>query len=162
MAGKVRQMEQLCSEQKMQFLEGDISALDIVDGKLRAISVGTRSGLTTRVTTDHVLVQWGLHPKLGPIANWGLNLEKNQIPVDTAKFATNVPGIFAVGDINTYPGKKKLILSGFHEAALAAFGVREHLRPDEKVHLQYTTTSPVMHRRLGLASPRAEQEAKVA
>jgi thioredoxin reductase (NADPH) len=162
MAGKVRQMEQLCSEQKMQFLEGDISALDIVDGKLRAISVGTRSGLTTRVTTDHVLVQWGLHPKLGPIANWGLNLEKNQIPVDTAKFATNVPGIFAVGDINTYPGKKKLILSGFHEAALAAFGVREHLRPDEKVHLQYTTTSPVMHRRLGLASPRAEQEEKVA
>ena len=162
MAGKVRQMEQLCSEQKMQFLEGDISALDIVDGKLRTISVGTRSGLTTRVTTDHVLVQWGLHPKLGPIANWGLNLEKNQIPVDTAKFATNVPGIFAVGDINTYPGKKKLILSGFHEAALAAFGVREHLRPDEKVHLQYTTTSPVMHRRLGLASPQAEQEVKVA
>ena len=107
-------------------------------------------------------VQWGLHPELGPIANWGLNLEKNQIAVDTAKFATNVPGIFAVGDINTYPGKKKLILSGFHEAALAAFGVREHLRPDEKVHLQYTTTSPVMHRRLGLASPRAEQEAKVA
>ena len=93
---------------------------------------------------------WGLHPKLGPIANWGLNLDKNQIEVDTAKFSTNVPGIFAVGDINTYPGKKKLILSGFHETALAAFGVRELLSPGEKVHLQYTTTSPIMHKRLGV------------
>ena len=80
----------------------------------------------------------------------GTESDKNQIAVDTAKFATNAPGIFAVGDINTYPGKKKLILSGFHEAALAAFGVREFLLPGEKGHLQYTTTSPIMHRRLGL------------
>jgi thioredoxin reductase (NADPH) len=151
MAGKVRQMEQLCAEQKMQFLEGDIAALDMADGKLRNISVRTKSGLTTRVGADHLLVLWGLHPKLGPIANWGLALDKNQITVDTAKFATSAPGIFAVGDINNYPGKKKLILSGFHEAALAAFAVREYLTPEEKVYLQYTTTSPVMHRRLGVA-----------
>jgi len=151
MAGKVRQMEQLCAEQKMQFLEGEIAALDTAGGQQLNISVRTKSGLTTRVSADHLLVLWGLHPKLGPIANWGLALDKNQITVDTAKFATSVAGIFAVGDINSYPGKKKLILSGFHEAALAAFAVREYLTPQEKVYLQYTTTSPVMHRRLGLA-----------
>jgi len=151
MAGKVRQMEQLCAEQKMQFLEGEICALDVAGAQLRNISVRTKSGLTTRVGADHLLVLWGLHPKLGPIATWGLALDKNQISVDTAKFATNTPGIFAVGDINTYPGKKKLILSGFHEAALAAFAVREYLRPEEKVYLQYTTTSPVMQRRLGVS-----------
>jgi len=150
MAGKVRQMEQLCNEQRMQFLEGDISALEIVDDALKSVSVRTRSGVTTRVDTDHLVVLWGLHPKLGPIANWGLSLDRNQIEVDTAKFSTNVPGIFAVGDINTYPGKKKLILSGFHETALAAFGVRELLSPGEKVYLQYTTTSPIMHKRLGV------------
>jgi len=150
MAGKVRQMEQLCNENRMQFLEGDISKLEIVNETLKSVSVRTRSGVTTRVDTDHLVVLWGLHPKLGPIANWGLNLDRNQIEVDTAKFSTNVPGIFAVGDINTYPGKKKLILSGFHETALAAFGVRELLSPGEKVHLQYTTTSPIMHKRLGV------------
>jgi thioredoxin reductase (NADPH) len=150
MAGKVRLMEQLCAEQKMQFLEGDISGLDLADDQLKAVLVRTKSGVTTRVDTDHLIVFWGLHPKLGPIASWGLNLEKNQIEVDTAKFATNIPGVYAVGDINTYPGKKKLILSGFHEAALAAFGIREFLNPGEKVHLQYTTTSPIMHKRLGV------------
>jgi thioredoxin reductase (NADPH) len=153
MAGKVRQMEQLCVDQKMQFLEGDISGVDLAGDELKALLVRTKSGLTTRIATDHVVVFWGLHPKLGPIANWGLQLERNQIEVDTAKFATSVPGVFAVGDINTYPGKKKLILSGFHEAALAAFAVREHLKPEEKVHLQYTTTSPIMHKRLGVESP---------
>ena len=147
---KVHQMEALCADEKMQFLEGEISALDIGDERLKAAFVRTRSGITNRVETDHLLVLWGLHPKLGPIATWGLSLDKNQIEVDTAAFATNVPGIFAVGDINTYPGKRKLILSGFHEAALAAFGVREFLAPGEKVHLQYTTTSPIMHKRLGL------------
>ena len=152
--GKVRRMEQLCAEHKMQFLEGEIVGLDLAGDALDAIRVRAGSGLVNRVETEHLLVFWGLHPKLGPIANWGLQLDKNQIEVDTASFATNVPGIFAVGDINTYPGKKKLILSGFHEAALAAFGVREHLRPGEKVYLQYTTTSPALHKRLGL-SPHA-------
>ena len=162
MAGKVRQMEQLCAEQCMQFLEGDITGLDLADDRLKAVLVRTKSGVTTRVETDHLVVLWGLHPKLGPIASWGLNLDKNQIEVDTAQFATSVPGIFAVGDINTYPGKKKLILSGFHEAALAAFGVREHLSPGEKVYLQYTTTSPIMHKRLGVEAPDARRDSVLA
>ena len=110
----------------------------------------SRDGLVRRVESSQMLVLWGMHPALGPIAQWGLGIEKNQIAVDTARFSTNIPGIFAVGDINTYPGKRKLILSGFHEAALAAFAAKEHLSPGEKVHLQYTTTSPVMHRRLGV------------
>jgi thioredoxin reductase (NADPH) len=91
-----------------------------------------------------------LHPKLGPIAEWGMELEKKALKVDTEKFQTSVPGIFAVGDINTYPGKKKLILSGFHEAALTAFAIQHHLFPAKKQFLQYTTTSPVMQKRLGV------------
>jgi thioredoxin reductase (NADPH) len=98
-----------------------------------------------------VLVFFGLHPKLGPIAQWSLELDRKAIRVDTAKFQTSEPGIFAIGDINTYPGKKKLILSGFHEAALAAFAIAEYLNPAKKVHLQYTTTSPIMHKRLGVS-----------
>ena len=102
---------------------------------------------------DDLLVFFGLSPKLGPIAEWGLDLERKQIKVDTEKFQTNVPGIFAVGDINTYPGKKKLILSGFHEAALAAFGAAPYIFPDKKIHMQYTTTSPKLHKILGVETP---------
>jgi len=97
-------------------------------------------------------VFFGLHPKLGPIADWGLALEKKALLVDTEKFETSLPGVFAVGDINFYPGKKKLILSGFHEAALAAFGIQHHLFPEKKQFLQYTTTSPIMQKRLGVTS----------
>jgi thioredoxin reductase (NADPH) len=95
-------------------------------------------------------VFYGLAPKLGPIAEWGLDINRKTINVDTEKFETSTPGIYAVGDINFYPGKKKLILSGFHEAALAAFAAKARLDPGRKVHLQYTTTSPVMHERLGI------------
>ena len=144
----VARMHALCAEHRMQFLEGDIIGLDAEGSALRALRVRTRSGVTTRVEAQQLLVFWGLHPKLGPIADWGLALEKHQLLVDTARFQTSIPGIYAVGDINTYPGKKKLILSGFHEAALAAFAIKEHLSPGEKVHLQYTTTSPLLHRRL--------------
>ncbi len=154
---KVGEMERLCEEQKMQFLEGEITALELGGDELDAILVRAASGMTNRVDTRHLLVFWGLHPNLGPIASWGLNLDKNQIQTDTATFVTSTPGIFAVGDINTYPGKKKLILSGFHEAALAAFGVREYLAPGEKVYLQYTTTSPIMHKRLGVAGVSAAE-----
>jgi thioredoxin reductase (NADPH) len=90
------------------------------------------------------------------IAEWGLALDKRAIHVDTEKFQTSVPGIFAVGDINTYPGKKKLILSGFHEAALAAFGIQHYLYPQKRQFLQYTTTSPVMHQRLGVTDAPAD------
>ncbi|MEE4296540.1 MAG: NAD(P)/FAD-dependent oxidoreductase [Wenzhouxiangella sp.] len=102
------------------------------------------------VEGEEILVFWGLAPDLGPIADWALEIEKKQIQVDTEKFQTSIEGVFAIGDINTYPGKKKLILSGFHEAALAAFAVQKYLHPDKRQFLQYTTTSPIMHKRLGV------------
>ena len=110
--------------------------------RLTGAKVTGCDGVTRVVPLDVLLVFFGLSPKLGPIAEWGLDIERKQVKVDTEKFATNVPGIFAVGDINTYPGKKKLILSGFHECALAAFGAAPFIFPDKKIHLQYTTTSP--------------------
>jgi thioredoxin reductase (NADPH) len=109
--------------------------------------------VTRVVPLDMLLVFFGLSPKLGPIAQWGLDIERKQLKVDTERFSTNVPGIFAVGDINTYPGKKKLILSGFHECALAAFAAAPLIFPDKKIHLQYTTTSPKLHKVLGVESP---------
>jgi thioredoxin reductase (NADPH) len=102
------------------------------------------------VAVDHVLVFFGLAPKLGPIAEWGLDINRKTINVNTEKFETSEPGIYAIGDISFYPGKKKLILCGFHEAALAAFAIKQRIEPDKKVHLQYTTTSPIMHERLGV------------
>jgi thioredoxin reductase (NADPH) len=88
--------------------------------------------------------------KLGPIAEWGLNLHENLIPVDTEKFATNIPGVFAIGDINTYPGKLKLILSGFHEAALMTQAAKRHIAPDERIVFQYTTSSTSLQKKLGV------------
>jgi thioredoxin reductase (NADPH) len=146
----VRRMRELCESMQMQFVEADIAGLEARDGELAQVLLRGRDGVVRRLDAEHLLVFWGLSPKLGPIAQWGLNLDKNQIQVDTEGFRTNVPGIYAVGDINTYPGKKKLILSAFHEGALAAFSIREYLNPGQKVHLQYTTTSPIMHKRLGV------------
>jgi thioredoxin reductase (NADPH) len=120
-----------------------------------ALEVATTDGQTHHLPADHVLAFFGLHPKLGPIAEWGLELEKRALKVDTEKFQTSVPGIFAIGDINTYPGKKKLILSGFHEAALTAFAIQHHLFPEKRQFLQYTTTSPIMQKRLGVNSGEA-------
>ena len=93
---------------------------------------------------------FGLTMKLGPVADWGLNLEENLIPVDTAKFETSEPGIFAIGDINTYPGKLKLILSGFHEAALMAQQAHKYVYPDKKLIFQYTTSSSSLQKKLGV------------
>ena len=126
------------------------TALVVDNGALRGVTVKGADGVVVPLDADHLLVFFGLHPKLGPIAEWGMELEKKALKVDTEKFQTSVPGIFAVGDINTYPGKKKLILSGFHEAALAAFAIQHHLYPQKKQFLQYTTTSPIMHKRLGV------------
>ena len=146
----VKRMVDLCDAGRMQFFEGDIVGLEAPNEELKSVRVRARSGVVQRIEASDLLVCWGLHPALGPISEWGLTLDHSQLTVDTATFQTSAPGIFAVGDINVYPGKKKLILSGFHEAALCAFGVREYLHPDEKVHLQYTTTSPLMRKRLGV------------
>jgi thioredoxin reductase (NADPH) len=136
---------------RLDVLEAQLHSIIETDGALQGVRVTTPDGVRRAVALEHLLVFWGLHPKLGPIAHWGLALNKKMISVDAARFQTSIPGVFAVGDINDYPGKKKLILSGFHEAALAAFAVREYLRPGDKVHLQYTTTSPLLQRRLGVA-----------
>jgi thioredoxin reductase (NADPH) len=136
---------------KMQLLEGNVVAIDKEGEKISALHVLTTDGQTHKSAADYVLAFFGLHPKLGPIAEWGLELEKRALKVDTEKFQTSVPGIFAIGDINTYPGKKKLILSGFHEAALTAFAIQHHLFPEKRQFLQYTTTSPIMQKRLGVA-----------
>ena len=158
----VEKMRKLCGQWEMQFLVGSVSGLHEENGQLRQLLITGGDGVVRRLDLDHLLVFFGLHPKLGPIAEWGLDLNKHQIKVDTEKFETSVPGIYAVGDINWYPGKKKLILSGFHEAALAAFAIKARLNPGEKVHLQYTTTSPIMHKRLGVDDPFAEEKKRVA
>ena len=147
----VARMRELVAEGRMTYVEGIASAIRTEGGRLTGVTVKRADGSTTDLDADHVLAFFGLHPKLGPIAEWGIELDKKALKVDTAKFQTSVPGIFAIGDINTYPGKKKLILSGFHEAALAAFAIAEHLNPAKKVHLQYTTTSPIMQKRLGVS-----------
>ncbi|HTV76953.1 MAG TPA: NAD(P)/FAD-dependent oxidoreductase [Steroidobacteraceae bacterium] len=152
----VERMLSLVEEGRLDFIEGQVQSIVEQDDRLSGVRVTARDGVTRTVATDQVLVFWGLSPKLGPIAEWGLTLHKRTIAVDTHRFQTNIPGIYAVGDINDYPGKKKLILSGFHEAALAAFAVKEHMRPGEKIHLQYTTTSPLLQKRLGVVEPAAE------
>jgi len=149
----VARMRELCEAYEMQFIVGQVTGFDEKDGKLSAIKVTGGDGVTRVVPLDVLLVFFGLSPKLGPIAEWGLEIERKQLVVDTEKFSTSVPGIFAVGDINTYPGKKKLILSGFHECALAAFGAMPIIFPEKKVHLQYTTTSPKLHKVLGVETP---------
>jgi thioredoxin reductase (NADPH) len=146
----VERMKALCHDMQMQFLEGSAVGFTEDNGALHTLKVKTKDGGVRNVPLEHLLVFWGLHPKLGPIAEWGLTISKNRIEVDTARFETTVPGIFAVGDINVYPGKKKLILSGFHEAALAAFAIAERLNGGEKVSLQYTTTNTQLHKRLGV------------
>jgi thioredoxin reductase (NADPH) len=150
----VARMRELVAAGKMQLVEGHVVALHGEGRKLASAVIKSNDGHTTlQAAAQHVLAFFGLHPKLGPIAEWGLELDKKALKVNTENFQTSVPGIFAIGDINTYPGKKKLILSGFHEAALAAFGIQHHLFPQKRQFLQYTTTSPIMQKRLGVADP---------
>lgn len=121
------------------------------EGRLVALRVADAEGQELAVPADALVVRLGLSPRLGPLAQWGLAMEKKQLVVETSCFATAEPGVFAIGDIVTYPGKRKLILSGFHEATLAAFGVAAHLRGGEPVPLEYTTTSKRLHAVLGVA-----------
>ena len=149
----VSKMKELCDNFDMQTIIGQVTGYEMSNEKLSEIKVTGQDGVTRRVPLDCLLVFYGLSPKLGPIAEWGLEIERRQIVVDTEKFETSIPGIFAVGDINIYPGKKKLILSGFHEAALAAFAAAPYIFPEKKIHLQYTTTSPKLHKVLGVETP---------
>jgi len=146
----VAKVKALAETGKVREHQGLIMQVISEDGRFKGLELMDLEKNKHVVEGEEILVFWGLAPDLGPIADWALEIEKKQIQVDTEKFQTSVEGVFAIGDINTYPGKKKLILSGFHEAALAAFAVQKYLHPDKRQFLQYTTTSPIMHKRLGV------------
>ena len=144
---KVKELEkqdkiEILTQYQLNSVEGD--------SKIETISIKHEDGSIKKIETDYVLGFFGLIMKLGPIANWGLNLDKKHIPVNTKNFETNQKGIFAIGDICMYPGKLKLILSGFHEGALAARGCFKYAKPDEKLRFEFSTTSKSVHERLGV------------
>jgi thioredoxin reductase (NADPH) len=147
----VNAMRELVAQGRMDFVLGQVTGLKGEDGRLAAVRVRGEDGKTFDLACDAMLPFFGLTMKLGPIADWGLNLHEQLVPVETERFETSVPGIFAVGDINTYPGKLKLILSGFHEAALAAQKVHRYVYPEKKLLFQYTTSSTSLQRKLGVA-----------
>jgi thioredoxin reductase (NADPH) len=146
----VQKMFQLVEQGDVNFKLGQVTALHGEGGQLRAVTVKGADGHIFELPCEVMLPFFGLTMKLGPVADWGLNLEENLIPVDTEKFETSEKGIFAIGDINTYPGKLKLILSGFHEAALMAQQVHHYIYPDKKLIFQYTTSSTSLQKKLGV------------
>ena len=152
----IAKMRELCKNKQMQLLIGQITRYEVEQDQISKIIVTDIESKDHSISADDLLIFFGLSPKLGPIADWGLDIERKQVSVDTEKFQTSIPGIYAVGDINIYPGKKKLILSGFHEAALAAFAAAAYLNPEKHIQLQYTTTSTKLHKVLGVTSPTFE------
>ncbi|MBK7361735.1 MAG: NAD(P)/FAD-dependent oxidoreductase [Micavibrio sp.] len=151
----VGKMRGLASEGKIKFQPGQVSALNGANGQLTSVTVTDNDKNTHEIQCDTMLPFFGLTMKLGPIANFGLNLHENLIPVDTEKFETSTQGIFAVGDINTYPGKLKLILSGFHEAALMSRQAFRYCFPDKKLRFEYTTSSSSLQEKLGVDEDKA-------
>lgn len=146
----VEQMRALVAAGQMDLVLGQVMGLKGENGQLEAATIRGADNSNFDLACDRMLPFFGLTMKLGPIADWGLNLAENLIPVDTEKFETNVPGIFAIGDINSYPGKLKLILSGFHEGALAAQKVHRYVYPDKRLLFQYTTSSSSLQKKLGV------------
>lgn len=146
----VKKIFSLIEGDKIDFIIGQVSSLNGKDGILESLKCKTKD-TEVEVSCDALLPFFGLTMKLGPIANWGLNLNENLITVDTEKFETNEKGIFAIGDINTYPGKLKLILCGFHEAALMSQQAYKYVYPGEKLTFQYTTSSSDLKKKLGVS-----------
>ena len=153
----VDKLMSLQDEGKVKVIYGSTKSFTESDGKLVSITCELRDEQKTmqEIPVDDLLVFFGLSPKLGPIENWGMALEKNLVTVNVETFETTVPGIYSVGDINTYPGKKKLILSGFHETALCAAAIKHQFEPDKKQFTQYTTTSTLLQKRLGVEADKA-------
>ena len=147
----VNKMRALVASGAIDLRIGQVTALEGADGQLTAAVVKGNDGALTTLECDAMLPFFGLTMKLGPVANWGLNLEENLVTVDTEKFETSEPGIFAVGDINTYPGKIKLILCGFHEVALMSQKAHRYVFPDKRLVFQYTTSSTSLQKKLGVA-----------
>ena len=147
----VNTMKELAKQELIKLYEvSTLRSFKTDNNHLKSLTL-YKDGEELEIEADVALVFFGLSPKLGPIADWGLEINKKSIEVTTESFETNHPAIFAIGDIANYPGKKKLILSGFHEAALAAFAAKAIIEPGKKVHLQYTTTSPKLQERLGVS-----------
>jgi thioredoxin reductase (NADPH) len=142
-----------CDSGALHFVAGQPTGLQVDGDRLGALTLLDATGATVSLPVDTVVVLQGLSPKLGPLADWGLALERRQVQVETAKFATSVPGLFAIGDVVHYPGKQRLILSAFHEATLAAAGVAGHLSPGDDGPIEYTTSSPRIHKLLGVEKP---------
>ena len=145
----VEKMRKLVETGDVRLMIGQVTALHGSGNQLEAATINTKSG-EERLDVDVMLPFFGLTMKLGPVADWGLQLNENLIPVDTEKFETSEKGIFAVGDINTYPGKLKLILSGFHEVALMAQQAHKYVYPGKKLLFQYTTSSSSLQKKLGV------------
>lgn len=146
---RVERMRACVAAGTMDLVVGQVTGFSAPGGRLESLEITRTDGSVHPLAADALLVFFGLSPKLGPVAEWGLAMERKQLVVDPSDFGTGVPGIFAVGDINTDPGKKKLLVSGFHECALAAFGAARHLQGREPL-LQYTTTSSRLHALLGV------------
>ena len=146
----VQKMMALVDGGNITFKLGQVTALHGKDGQLSSVTVKGADGETYEQKAEIMMPFFGLTMKLGPVADWGLELHENLIPVDTEKFETSEKGIFAIGDINTYPGKLKLILSGFHEAALMAQQAHKYVYPDKKLVFQYTTSSTSLQKKLGV------------
>ncbi|MGL4261796.1 MAG: NAD(P)/FAD-dependent oxidoreductase [Afipia sp.] len=147
----VDQMRALVAAGKMDLKLGQVTGLEGENGVLSGAMVKGNDNEIFKVECNTMLPFFGLTMKLGPVANWGVKLENNLVPVDTEAFETSVPGIFAIGDINTYPGKLKLILSGFHEGALMAQKASRYVFPDKRVVFQYTTSSSSLQKKLGVS-----------
>jgi thioredoxin reductase (NADPH) len=147
----VNKMMALVAEGKIDFVLGQATGLEGEGGQLTAANVKRNDGSSFHIACDALLPFFGLTMKLGPVADWGLQLHEELIPVETAAFETSEPGIFAIGDINTYPGKLKLILSGFHEGALMAQKAHRYVYPDKRLVFQYTTSSTSLQKKLGVA-----------
>lgn len=153
----LQRLQQLRDAKRINVDAAQITGIETSGDRLTALQVVSAEGATRALPLDLLVAVLGISPRLGSIADWGIALDRKQLVVDTEAFRTSVPGIYAVGDINTYPGKRKLILCGFHEATLAAFGAAEALKGD-KVALQYTTTSPRLHQLLGVTPASASSD----
>lgn len=153
---RVQRLRQHCASGAMRFIAAQVTDIQVCSGRLTSLHLTLSDGNPLVQPVDTLLVLQGLAPQLGPISHWGVAMERKQVVVDTERFATSEHGIFAVGDINTYPGKRKLLVCGFHECTLAAYAAAAIVHPDRPVLLQYTTTSTQLHQALGVAHRAAE------
>lgn len=151
----VARVQALRDAGQLRFVAGQPSGFGVEQARLATLALLDPEGDTQALPLDALVVLQGLSPKLGAVADWGLEIERKQLVVDPARFETREPGLFAVGDIVTYPGKRKLIVCGFHEATLAAFAAAPYVHPERPVQLLYTTTSPRLHKVLGVEGTEA-------